>query len=183
MISPYRQLPLYAAGKKHVHVIIDTPKGSRNKYAFDEDLQLFKLKHVLPEGAVFPYDFGYLPQTLTGDGDPLDVMVLLEAPAFPGCVVEARIVGAILAEQSHSGKSERNDRLIAVATVSKQHKDVKTLKDLPRHLTAELSSFFRNYNAARYIEFEVTGLAGSTEAHKLVQQAEKKFQQHNTPPA
>jgi inorganic pyrophosphatase len=182
MNSPYRQLPLFAAGKKHLHVIIDTPKGSRNKFAFDEELQLFTLKHVLPEGAVFPFDFGFLPNTLTEDGDPLDVMVLLEAPAFTGCVVEVRLIGALEAEQTKNGKTVRNDRLIAVATASKQHAALKTLKDLPRNLPEEIGRFFRHYNAARDIVFEVTGQVGSKSALELVLRAERNFNQQKKDP-
>src|SRR5688500_13414908 len=82
------------------NVIIDTPKGSRNKFKFNEDKGLFKLKHVLPAGMVFPFDFGFLPNTLTEDGDPLDVLILSEAPTFAGCLIETRIIGVLEAEQT-----------------------------------------------------------------------------------
>src|SRR5687767_1327934 len=148
MPSSYQKIPAFSDDKKQLHVIIDTPKGSRNKFAFDEELQVFKLKHILPEGSVFPYDFGYIPHTLSEDGDPLDVLVLLDAPAFTGCLVEARVIGALEAEQTHKGKTNRNDRLIAVASESKQHKEIKHLKDLPKRLVEEIAHFFEAYNEA-----------------------------------
>src|ERR1700710_551126 len=91
-------------------VVIETPKGSHNKYRFDEQLGVFMLAGVLPEGMAFPYDFGFLPRTVGEDGDPLDVLLLMDAPAFCGCVVPSRLVGVIEAEQTeHDGELGRND--------------------------------------------------------------------------
>src|SRR5690242_7742786 len=97
------------------NVIIETPKGNRNKFKYDEELDLFMLSGVLPAGAVFPFDFGFIPGTRGGDGDPLDVLVLMDEPSFTGCLVRARLIGVIEAEQTEDGKTARNDRLIAVA--------------------------------------------------------------------
>jgi inorganic pyrophosphatase len=83
------------AGDKLLQVIIETPKGSHNKYSFDEEQNIFVLRAALPSGMVFPYDFGFVPQTLADDGDPLDVLVLMDMPAFPGCAVVARLIGVI----------------------------------------------------------------------------------------
>src|SRR4051794_22156829 len=101
--------------KNIIHAVIETPSGSRNKYAWDKKLKAFRLKKVLPSGMTFPFNFGYLPGTKAEDGDPLDVLVLTAAPAFPGCVLDCVLLGAIEAEQRNGkGKFERNDRLIAV---------------------------------------------------------------------
>src|SRR5215216_4797853 len=83
-----------------LHVIIETPKGSRNKFNYDGARALFKLGGVLPAGAVFPFDFGFVPSTVGGDGDPLDVLVLMDEPAFAGCLVRTRLVGVVEAEQT-----------------------------------------------------------------------------------
>src|SRR2546421_8211911 len=114
LANPLRLPPLDDNGR--VQVVIETPKGSRSKYAFDPDQRAFKLKKVLPEGMVFPHDFGFIPSTEAEDGDPLDVLLLMDQPAFPGCLVEARLIGVIEGEQSEDGKKERNDRLLAVAS-------------------------------------------------------------------
>src|ERR1700704_2993480 len=82
----------------HINAIIDTPKGSRNKFKFDEKIGMFKLGGALPVGAVFPFDFGYIPSTRGGDGDPLDILILMDEPAFVGCLVPARLIGVIEAE-------------------------------------------------------------------------------------
>ena len=75
--------------------IIETPKGSRNKYAFDPDQRIFELKKVPPAGMAFPYDFGFVPSTVAEDGDPVDVLVLMDEPAFPGCLLRCRLIGII----------------------------------------------------------------------------------------
>src|SRR5512142_3126073 len=106
-------------GNSDTHtVIIETPRNSRNKYKFDEKTGRFKLSKVMPEGMMFPYDFGFIPKTEAEDGDPLDVLVLNDEPMFPGCELECRLVGVIKALQKEKGKENRNDRLIAVAAGS-----------------------------------------------------------------
>lgn len=97
-----------------VKVVIETPKGSRNKYAFDADERAFVLKKVLPAGMSFPYDFGFIPSTEAEDGDPTDVLVLMDEPAFTGCIVKCRLIGVIEGEQGEGKNTERNDRLIGV---------------------------------------------------------------------
>ena len=81
------------------NAIVETPKGHRNKYKYQERLDGFVLHGVLTPGAVFPFDFGFLPGTVGGDGDPLDILVLLDEPVYPGCVVPVRLIGVIEAEQ------------------------------------------------------------------------------------
>src|SRR5579875_2260832 len=104
--------------KETIDVVIETPRGCRNKYAYDKKEKAFRLKKILPAGAVFPFDFGYIPGTKGQDGDPLDVLVIMDEAAFPGCIIECRIIGALKAKQSEDGKMIQNDRLIAVSVVS-----------------------------------------------------------------
>ena len=95
-----------------MQVVIETPKGSRNKYAFDAEQRVFSLKKVLPAGMAFPYDFGFIPNTLGEDGDPVDVLVLMDEPAFPGCLLKCRLIGIIQGEQGDKKDKERNDRIV-----------------------------------------------------------------------
>jgi inorganic pyrophosphatase len=164
---------LPAFDKKHdcVNVVIETPKGSRNKYKRDEELGLFKLSGVLPLGAVFPFDFGYVPGTKGEDGDPLDVLLLMDVPAFPGCLVAARLIGVIEAEQTEEGKTEKNDRLIAVAANSRDHGDLQTLEDVNQNLLKEIEHFFVSYNTVKGKEFRPTGRFGPERALALVKAA------------
>src|SRR5215210_3886384 len=98
--TPYSNLKPFTEESDDLNVIIETPKGSRNKFNYDEELGLFKLGGVLPAGAVFPFDFGFVPSTVGGDGDPLDVLVLMDEPAFAGCLVAVQLIGVIEAEQT-----------------------------------------------------------------------------------
>src|ERR1044072_9986204 len=136
-------LPAFDADSKDLNVLIETPKGSRNKFKYDEKRGLFKLSGVLPMGAVFPFDFGFIPSTLGGDGDPLDVLILMDEPAFPGCLIPARLIGVIEAEQTEDkGKTVRNDRLIAVAQDAHNYQDVQSPDDINENLLKELGHFF-----------------------------------------
>ncbi len=122
-------------------VVIETPKGCRNKYKYDEQQDYFELHKVLPVGSTFPYDFGFLPGTEAPDGDPIDVLLLMDESAFPGCVVAARLIGVIEAEQTEDGQTVRNDRLIAVADDAHDYRDIHSLADINDNLLKELSIF------------------------------------------
>ena len=89
-----------------INVIIDTPRGSRNKYKIDEKLGVFKLSRILPEGHSFPFDFGSIPGTREEDGDALDAMVLMEAPTFPGCLLQVRLIGVLTGRQTEKAQDD-----------------------------------------------------------------------------
>ena len=159
---------------KNLRVIIETPKGSHNKYKFDPELGAYRLNKVLAEGMTFPYDFGFIPQTRAQDGDPLDVLLLIDEPVFPGCVVEARVVGVIEAEQSEDKKTVRNDRVLAVGTQSRVYGDIKKPGDLRSNMLKELELFFVAYNKAQGKKFKILGCKGADTAMKLIEQSRKK---------
>src|SRR5215216_1087234 len=161
-----------------LNVVIETPKGSRNKYNYDEGLRLFKLGGVLPSGASFPFDFGFVPSTLGGDGDPLDVLVLMDEPAFAGCLVRTRLVGVIEAEQTErDGETTRNDRLVGVAADSRLHTRVRTLESLGPALLEEIEHFFVSYNQIKGKQFKPLGRFGPRKALKLVEEGVKLYRQ------
>ena len=156
---------------KKVQVIIETPKGSSNKYAWDPDQQIFVLKKVLPEGMAFPHDFGFIPSTEAEDGDPIDVLVLMDQPVFTGCLVKARLIGVIEGKQTEKGKSERNDRLLAVAESSHTHSNIHSLNDLNEQLLKELEKFLVNYHANDGTEFKVLARKGPSAAVTCLEKA------------
>lgn len=159
-----------------INVIIETPKGSRNKFNYDEELGLFKLGGVLPAGASFPFDFGFIPSTLGGDDDPLDVLVLMDEPAFAGCLVITRLIGVIEAEQTErDGRVMRNDRLIGVASDSRTHSDVLSLEELNRNLLDEIEHFFVSYNVIKGKEFRPLGRFGPERARQVIQEGMKSY--------
>ncbi|MCA1619174.1 MAG: inorganic diphosphatase [Acidobacteria bacterium] len=159
-----------------LNVVVETPKGSRNKYEYDERLGLFKLGGVLLSGASFPFDFGFVPSTLGGDGDPLDVLVLMDEPAFAGCLVRTRLVGVVEAEQTErDGETTRNDRLVGVAADSRLLARVRTLEALGPDLLEEIEHFFVSYNAIKGKVFKPLGRFGPRRAMKLVEEGMKRF--------
>jgi len=117
---------------------------------------------------VFPFDFGFIPSTLGDDGDPLDVLVLMDAPAFAGCVVRSRVIGAIEARQTERGQTLRNDRLLAVATKSMTHRSLQDIADVNADLLAQIEHFFTSYNAVKGKRFEPTGRSHRDRAMALV---------------
>jgi inorganic pyrophosphatase len=160
-----------------LNVVVETPKGSRNKFKYDIESGLFELSGVLPVGASFPFDFGFVPSTLGEDGDPLDVLLLMDEPAFPGCLVEARLIGAIEAEQSEGKGMTRNDRLIAVAEKSLLHEEIERIDELSHYLLEQIEHFFKSYNLSKNKEFKVRGRSGPERANRLVEQGEKRYRE------
>jgi inorganic pyrophosphatase len=160
-----------------LRIVIETPKGSRNKYKYEPECDCLELTNVLPEGKIFPYDFGFIPSTIGPDGDPLDVLVLMDAPVVPGCVIRSRLLGVIKARQRDKEQNEwvRNDRLIAVACHAQTHQDAKSVKDLRPHLSDEIVAFFVDYNKIRGREFEQLDLGGPRKAMKIVEDGAATF--------
>ena len=158
-----------------LQVVIETPRGSRNKYAYDHDRHVPVLKKILPTGMVFPYDFGFVPSTLADDGDPIDVLVLMDEPAFPGCVLDARVIGVIEGEDVlQDGRKRRNDRVLAVACVTHQYENVRSIDDLPRQTITHMEEFFSTY--PRLLSgkiFNVLGTMGPEEAERLIEEARR----------
>ena len=173
LVSPNTIDP-FDTGEKSLRVVIETPKGSRNKFKYDEDLGCYRLNKVLPEGMSFPYDFGFVPDTKAADGDPIDVLLLMDQPAYPGVVVESRIVGVIEAEQSEDGKKTRNDRILAVSVNSHNHSDIKELDDLNTCMIEELEQFFVAYNKEQGRKFKLLGCKGAKAAMKLIKKSRLK---------
>lgn len=159
-----------------LQVVIETPKGSRNKYAFDEKQRVFGLKRVLPAGMEFPYDFGFVPSTLAEDGDPTDVLVLMDEPAFPGCLLQCRIVGIIEGVQGEKKKRERNDRIVAIEKENHSFADIHHLKDLGKTFLQELEEFFVNYHGISGEKYRVLGVKGPASAMKRVKDGMRAFE-------
>ena len=173
---PVTRLAPFGDDDATVNVIVETSKGSRNKITFDPERGLYELGGVLPVGASFPYDFGFVPSTLGDDGDPLDVLLLMDEPVFAGCLVSARLVGVITAEQQErDGAVERNDRLLAVAEKSRVHADVRGLTDLGEALLEEIEHFFVSYNEIKGKRFRPTGRKGARAARTVVEEGAARF--------
>ena len=171
--DPTRLQPFPTGKKDIVNAVIETPMGSRNKFKYDEDMGFFALSGVLPQGMMFPHAFGFIPRTKAADGDPEDVLVILDEPVFPGCIVPSRLLGVIEAEQTEDGKTERNDRLIAVSASSRELSNVESLSDLNPVMIKEIEKFFVNYNEEKGKKFKVLARRGPQQAMKLLKKSLK----------
>jgi inorganic pyrophosphatase len=153
--------------------VIEVAEGSRNKYKFDPDLQAMCLHKALPLGSSFPYCFGFVPSTLGEDGDPLDVLVLMDEPALPGTVVPCRVLGIIEAQQSNDRGKVRNDRIVAVAESSQRYRDCRKLADISAKVLDEVEAFFVFYHQQEDSKFKPLARKGKVAALAAIRSGEK----------
>jgi inorganic pyrophosphatase len=155
----------------YVRAIVENPKGSQIKYKYDPETGLFLSGISLQGGMTFPFDFGFIPSTIAEDGDPLDVILLMDQPTFPGCLVQTYVIGVLEAVQIEDGKSIRNDRLIAVHVKSIDYADIQNWQDLPHSIREQMESFFVYENDAKGRQFKPLDWRGPKTAFKLLNQA------------
>jgi inorganic pyrophosphatase len=161
---------------KCILVVVETPRGGRTKLAYDPDREAFVVKKVLPEGMSFPFDFGFIPSTLGEDGDPLDVLVLMDEPVATGSVVPSRLIGVIEATQKEKGgKPEENARLVAVSEACLLFAEVKRLTDLPDAVVTQIEHFFVAYNEQEGKVFKPTGRHGPKRAATSLDTGRRRF--------
>jgi len=149
-----------------VAIIIETPKESRLKFKLDAATGSYKVDRVLPKGLRFPFNFGFVPNTRAEDGDPTDVLLILDEILFPGCCLDCHLLGVLRAEQTEKGAAYRNDRIVAVP--AKDADAPRALNELERNFTAHVERFFADYHQAEGNSFRVLGLGDSNEAHALI---------------
>ena len=154
-----------------VHVVVDTPKGSRNKYKFDACLECFRLSRILPAGSSFPMNFGFIPSTRGEDGDAIDVLLVMDEPLPVGSLLEAQLIGVLTAMQTQDANPIRNDRLLAVPVTEANPASLSGLSDIDSRLLDELEHFFISYNRAHGRTFEPCGRLDREAAEKIVNAA------------
>ncbi len=154
-----------------INAVIDTPKGSNGKYKHDSETGLFHLGKLLPLGAYFPYNFGFIPQTRGEDGDELDILVIMDEPLHIGAVVPVRIIGVLRSEQTETdGRTFRNDRILGVLETPHNPPEIRHYRDLSPQRLAEIEHFFLSYNLMEGRAFKNLGRGGPVEAIGLIRQ-------------
>jgi inorganic pyrophosphatase len=143
-----------------VNVLVEIVGGSKNKYEFDKDMNAFALDRVLYASVQYPFDYGFIPNTLADDGDPLDGLVIMDQPTFPGCVIAARPIGML--EMIDGG--DRDEKILCVPAKDPRYAEVKSLKDIPPHRLEEIAEFFRTY---KNLEKKTTEILGWQEVEKV----------------
>lgn len=136
-----------------VEVFVEIPRGSRNKYEYDEQRGLFRLDRVLYSSVHYPTDYGFIPGTLADDGDHLDCLVVVEEPTFPGCLVKSRVLGALMMVDEHG----EDNKILGVPTGDRRFDDILDIDDLPHHWLLEIENFFRTYKALEGVETRIMG--------------------------
>jgi inorganic pyrophosphatase len=165
----------YNGKSKCLNVIVETPKGSRVKYAYDPKTGLFQLKRALPEGMMFPFNFGFIPSTLGDDGDPLDILVLNQEPLISGCLLKGRLLGVIKVKQTEKGKTFRNDRLVGLA-IPKETPTALENFTLDKKTLKEIEYFFIAYNKLDGKTLKILGFGGPKQAKQAVRKGIKAYQ-------
>jgi inorganic pyrophosphatase len=156
---------------ENVHCLIEIPKGSRNKYEWDEELQAIKLDRFLFASVVYPTDYGFIPETLGEDGDPLDAMVCVTEPTFPGCVIPVRVI-ALFRMRDDKGV---DDKVVCIPEHDPNWRHVEKLEDLGEPLRDEISHFFSIYKQPEGIAVKVDGWFPREQALEVIEEARERY--------
>ncbi len=160
-----------ALKRNSIEAIIEIPTGSRNKYEYDKERKLFKLDRVLFSSVHYPTDYGYIDRTLSLDGDPLDVLVIMDHPTFSGCVIDARPI-AILDMQDEQGHDEK---ILSVPTKDPRYHHITKLEHIGPHWLREIENFFATYKALEDKWTELVGWFDETRAWEIIEESEKRY--------
>lgn len=160
------------AAPEAVYAVIEIPRGSRNKYEYDKEKEAFILDRVLYSPVHYPAEYGIIPKTLWDDGDPMDILVLMDQPTFPGCIIETRPVGVM--KMIDTG--ENDDKILGVPVDDPRFKDVFDIEDLPEHLLDEIQHFFVEYKKLQGKKTEVLGWEGKEEAFDAIKRSIKLYE-------
>jgi inorganic pyrophosphatase len=167
----YLHLPIGDHAPQRVNAVIEIPQGSVHKYEYDEKLQVFRLDRTLYSPVHYPGDYGFIPSTRGLDGDPLDVLVLVDAASFPGCVIEVRPIG--LLKMVDQGKND--EKILAVVESDPVYREIRDSSEVFPHLLREIEHFFSIYKNLEGKKTEIAGWAGAEAAHKLIREGQQRF--------
>ena len=169
----WRELPPGPDWPRVVYMVVEIPKKSRNKYEYDEAGGFVRLDRVLFSSLHYPGDYGFIPQTLHSDGDPLDILVIVNEPTFSGCVIQARPLGVYHLVD----KGKRDEKILAVPESDPLYKDYHTLSDVPSHFLDEMAHFFTVYKDLERAQVEGLGWEGTNEAYAEIERAVRRYQE------
>ena len=154
-----------------VECVIEIPMGTKNKYEVDKKRNRIKLDRVLYSALSYPEEYGYIENTLSSDGDPLDILLISSYPTFPGCLVDARVLGYLKVIDNNL----EDEKIIAVVDKDPRFKELNNLENIPNHQLVEIKDFFLNYKKLQNIDVKVTDFYSKEEALKLIEECKKRF--------
>ncbi len=167
----YLHLPLGSRAPEVVNAVIEIPLGESNKYEYDKNLQVFRLDRTLYSPVHYPGDYGFIPSTLGGDGDPLDVLVLVDQPSFPGCLMEVRPVGVMEMVDQDSA----DQKILAVAVHNPRYREVRNYSDVYEHVLEEISHFYSIYKELEGKRAQALGWRDRNVAQHVITEAHARF--------
>ena len=178
MLNLFKDLPAGENPPEDCNVVVDIPRGCSNKYEYQEGEGFFKLDRVLFSPFFYPFEYGFIPQTLSEDGDSLDVILLTTFPTFPGCVVKARPIGVLFMRDEEGV----DNKIIAVPAeeVDPRFKEIQDIGDIAEHLKKEIKNFFEDYKkleTEKYEHVKVEEFEGREKAKEIIEKAVKKYQE------
>ena len=168
----WKGIPTGPSTPEVVYAVVEIPKGSRNKYEYDKDKEAFALDRVLSSPFHYPAEYGIIPKTLWDDGDPMDILVIMDQPTFPGCIIESRCIGVM---EMIDGE-ESDNKIIAVPVNDPRFKDVKDINDIPEAYLDEIVHFFQEY---KKLEGKTTEVMGWSDAKKALKDIEHSMDLYN----
>jgi len=154
-----------------VNVVVEIPKGSRNKYEFDKETGALRLDRVLYSSIHYPGDYGFIPQTFYDDGDPLDILVMVNEPTFPLCVILARPIGLF----RMTDRGQPDEKILAVSVNDPLFRDYADITDIPQHFLHEVAHFFAVYKDLEGVTVKTIGWEGAAQAKKRISYAAAMF--------
>lgn len=180
MTNLFKDIPAGDNPPEQINVVIDIPRGSSNKYEYNEKAGFFELDRVLYSPFFFPFEYGFIPQTASEDGDSLDVVLLVSFPTFPGCLIKARPIGTLIMKDEEGV----DNKIIAVPLekVDPRFKEIRTVEDLAEHLKKEIELFFADYKKLekeKYKFVKVEGWQGLDPAKEIIKRACQKYKESN----
>ncbi|MCD6528323.1 inorganic diphosphatase [bacterium] len=178
MVNLFKDIPSGDNPPEEINVVIDIPRGSSNKYEYNEEKGFFELDRVLYSPFFYPIEYGFIPQTASEDGDSLDVMLLVSFPTFPGCVIKARPIGVLLMRDEEGV----DNKIIAVPLkkIDPRFKEIQTIENLPEHTRKEIELFFADYKKLEKEKYEfvkVEGWQGVEQAKEIIRRACERYKE------
>jgi inorganic pyrophosphatase len=171
MAHPWHDLPAGPRPPEEVTVIIEIPSGGRNKYELDKETGLFRLDRVLYSAVHYPGDYGFIPRTLSEDGDPCDVLVLIKEPTFVGCEIRARPIGLLRMVD----RSEPDEKILAVPSQDPFQNESLDIADIPQHQLNEIEHFFLIYKDLEGKRTQMEGWEQSAAAMETIREAMQRY--------
>ena len=170
-MTNYLSLPIGVAAPDEVNAVIEIPRGQTNKYEYDKELQVFRLDRNLYSPVHYPGDYGFIPSTLSDDGDPLDVLVLVDAPSFTGCVMTVRPIGALMMLDQGS----EDEKILAVGLHNPIYKEVRDYEELYPHLLREIEHFFSIYKELEAKTTRIVGWKDAVRAREIISECQTRY--------